>query len=166
MIEDSVEGFVARWRAHAASGTAFGRAEGSPLLEVAVGHAVLQTLERTGPYGAPTGPIRFILHAMTDALVPTSSEERRLQAVGLARLELTGTVVARDGALSVVDAGAPVVVGVDDGGVDGSDDDLDARDVGPEIGAWVTCVSFAPLHAFVLPPERARTAVPPPDDQV
>ncbi len=165
MIEDSVEGFIARWRAYATEGTAFARAEGSPLLEVAVGHTIVQTLERTGPYGAPTGPIRLILHAMTDALTPAASEQRSLSAVGLGRLELTGTVVAREGAVAVVDAGAPVVVGIDDGRVGGAD--LLDQDVdGPEVGAWVTCASFAPLHAFVLPPERARSAVPPPDDQV
>lgn len=165
MIEDSVEGFIARWRAYAASGTAFGRAEGSPLLEVAIGNTIVQTLERTGPYGAPTGPIRFILHAMTDALTPAESEQRSLTAVGLGRLELTGIVVARDGPVTVVDAGAKVVVGVDDGR-DGGYDVLDEDVDGPEVGAWVTCTSFAPLHAFVLPPERARSAVPPPDDQV
>ncbi len=165
MIEDSVEGFIARWRTYATGATAFARAEGSPLLEVAIGNTVLQTLERTGPYGAPTGPIRLILHAMTDALAPAASEERSLNAVGLGRLELTGIVVAREGAVTVVDAGAPVVVGVDDGRAGGYDV-LDEEIDGPEIGAWVTCSSMAPLHAFVLPPERARSAVPPPDDQV
>ena len=157
MIEDSVEGFVARWRTHAVRATAFARAEGSPLLEVGVGDAVLQTLERTGPYMAPTGPVRVVLHAMTPGFDPAEPDERRLEGAGLGRLALAGTVVEREGALVVVDAGYPVVVGLDDPA---------GEAVPPGVGAWVSCVSLAPVHAFVVPPERTRAAGVPTDELV
>ena len=79
MIEESVEGFVARWRTHPVRATAFARAEGSPLLELGIGDAVVQTLERTGPYLAPTGSVRVVLHAMTQAFDPAAEGERRLE---------------------------------------------------------------------------------------
>lgn len=156
MFEESVEGFVARWRAHALRGTAFARAEGSPLLELAIGDAVVQTLERTGPYLAPAGPVRAILHATTSAWDPAPTPERRLEAVGLGRIELVGPVVERDGPQFVIDAGAPVVVGYD--GPDGAPF--------PAVGEWVACVSVAPVHAFVVPSERRRVDGVPTDELV
>lgn len=157
MIEDSVEGFVARWRTHAVRAVAFARVEGSPLLELGIGNAVLQTLERTGPYLAPTGPVRVVLHAMTQGFDPAAVGERRLEGSGLGRLEVAGTVVERDGALIVIDAGYPVVVGLDDPAEEA---------VVPGVGAWVSCVSLAPVHAFVLPSERSSVAGVPTDELV
>lgn len=157
MIEDSVEGFVARWRTRAVRATAFARAEGSPLLELAIGDAVVQTLERTGPYLAPTGPVRVVLHAMTQRFDPAAEDERRLESSGLGRLEVAGVVVERDGALVVVDAGPAVVVGLDDPA---------GEAVPPGVGAWVSCVSLAPVHAFVVPPDRASASGVPTDELV
>ncbi|MFN2321527.1 MAG: hypothetical protein ABR510_01025 [Trueperaceae bacterium] len=157
MIEDSVEGFVARWRAHAVHATAFARAEGSPLLELGIGDAVVQTLERTGPYLAPTGPVQVVLHAMTRGFEPATPDERRLGSSGLGRLEVAGVVVEREGAVAVIDAGHPLVVGLDD----------PAGEAGlPEVGAWVSCVSMAPVHAFVLPAVRASVIGVPTDELV
>lgn len=156
MIEDSVEGFVARWRNHAVRATAFGRAEGSPLLELAIGDAVLQALERTGPYLAPAGPVLAVVHAVTDAFHPADGQERRLEAVGLGGVELVGPVVERDGPLCVVDAGAPVVVALD--GAAGA--------TVPDVGTWVACVGAAPVHAFVVPAPRRRADGVPTDELV
>jgi hypothetical protein len=168
VIEDSVEGFVARWRAHAARATAFARAEGSPLLELEVGGAVVQTLERTGPYAAPAGAIRVIVHAVTERfepIDPLAAGERRLQAGGLGVLEVQGPVLEREGPVVVVDAGVPVVVGLDAGAA--SDRAAASPAVGmPEVGAWVRCVGLAPAQAFVLPPERARVDQTPTDELV
>lgn len=168
MIEDSVEGFVARWRAHAARATAFARAEGSPLLELEVGGAVVQTLERTGPYAAPAGAIRVILHAVTERFEPVeplADVERHLHAVGLAAFEAQGPVLERDGPVVVLDAGVPVVVGLDPGATSGRAA-ASSEVAMPEVGAWVRCVGLAPAHAFVLPPERARVDQTPTDELV
>jgi len=141
MFEDSVEGFIARWRDHAADGVAFARAEGSPLLEVALGEAVVQLFERTGPYEAPTGPVRLIVHAVASAWTTTEDGPPVLAAVGPARLRVAGRVVEREAPLVVIDAGIPVVLGLE------RDDDGTAW---PEVGGWLACETLAPAQAFVL----------------
>ncbi|MDF1521702.1 MAG: hypothetical protein P1P87_02640 [Trueperaceae bacterium] len=168
MIEDSVEGFVARWRAHAVRATAFARAEGSPLLELEVGGAVVQTLERTGPYAAPAGAIRVILHAVTERFEPVEpfvGAERHLHAVGLAAVEVQGPVLERDGPVAVLDAGVPIVVGLDPGATFGQVAGAPGVAM-PAVGAWVRCVGLAPAQAFVLPPERTRVDQTPTDELV
>jgi hypothetical protein len=164
MFEDSVEGFIARWRAHATDGVAFARAEGNPLLEVAVGDAVLQLFERTGPYEAPTGPVRVLVHAVaaTWSVTPdaTGDEVPSLAAAGLARLRLAGRVIEAAAPLVVVDAGVHVVLGLD---ADGTQDPAGAF---PTVGSWLTCDTVAPSHGFVLRSAHPRGPVASPDDQV
>jgi hypothetical protein len=161
MFEDSVEGFIARWRAHATDGVAFARAEGSPLLEVAVGDAVLQLFERTGPYDAPTGPVRLVVHAVASSwsVVPERPAEAApaLAAAGPARLRLIGRVIEVDAPLVVVDAGVHVVLGLD------SDGESAAF---PEVGNWLACDTLAPTHGFVMRDARPRGPAASPDDQV
>ena len=158
MFEESVEGFIARWRHVATTGQAFARAEGSPLLEVAIGDRVLQLFERTGPYAAPAGAVRLIVHAVTDSWrCDAVLAERSLAVIAPTRLRLQGVVSEREGPLVVVDAGIPVVVG------------LDARGVNvawPEVGSWLSCETLAPAHGFVLPAVRVRTASTSPDEEV
>jgi hypothetical protein len=164
MFEDSVEGFIARWRAHATDGFAFARAEGSPLLEVAVGDAVLQLFERTGPYEAPTGPVRVLLHAVAAAWSVTADGPIEgapsLAAAGLARLRLAGRVIEVAEPLVVVDAGVHVVVGLD---ADGAEE---AGAPFPTVGSWLACDTLAPAHGFVLRRAHPRGPAGSPDDQV
>lgn len=157
MLEDSVEGFIARWRAHATDGVAFARAEGSPLLEVAVGDAVLQLFERTGPYDAPTGPVRLILHAVATRWSTADGGAPGLGAVGPASLRVEGRVVEREPPFVVVDAGAPVVLALE------SEDEPLAV---PEIGAWLACETLAPAHGFVIRHGPARKPTVATDDLV
>lgn len=147
MLEDSVEGFIARWRAHATDGLAFARAEGSPLLEVAVGDAVVQLFERTGPYDAPTGPVHLILHAVATRWSAADGGEPLLVAVGPASMRVEGRVVEREPPFVVVDAGVPLVLALEP-----QDESL----VVPEAGAWLACETLAPAHGFVIRagPER------------
>ena len=166
MFEDSVDGFIARWRAHATDGFAFARAEGSPLLEVAVGDAVLQLFERTGPYEAPTGPVRLVLHAVASTWTRASSAAFEgapsLSAVGPARLRVAGRVIESEAPLVVVDAGVPVVLGLDPG----SSGTSGVPDAFPEVGSWLTCDTLAPAHGFVLRSTGPRGPAGSPDDQV
>jgi len=157
MFEDSVEGFVDRWRRHATDGFAFARAEGSPLLEVSVGGSVIQLFERTGPYEAPTGPVRLIVHAVAAAWSIDPDATAALAAVSPARLHICGSVVEVDGPLAVVDAGVPVVLGFDP---------LDAAQPLPAVGDRVICESQVPAQAFVLRSSGARRAADAVDDQV
>lgn len=157
MFEDSVEGFIDRWRRHAVDGVAFARAEGSPLLEVAVGGAIVQLFERTGPYEAPTGPVRLIVHAVASSWTTGSDEAPALSAVSPARLRIAGEVVEVDGAMLVVDAGVPVVLGLDP---------RDGDQPRPSVGDRLACESLLPAQAFVLRQSGPRRAADAIDDQV
>lgn len=158
MFEESVEGFIARWRHCAVVGHAFARVEGSPLLEVAIGERVLQLFERTGPYGAPTGEVRLIVHAVATAWdSEVSGDAASCTMLTPTRFRLVGPVIERDGPLVVIDAGFLLVVG------------LDARELAvtwPRVGFTLSCETLAPAHAFVLPAQRARGAGLSPDEQV
>lgn len=144
---------MARWRAHATEGVAFARAEGSPLLEVALGDAVVQLFERTGPYEAPVGPVRLVVHAVAAHWSLEEAAAPSLAALGPARLRVVGRVVDRDDDLVVIDAGVPVVLGLDP---------ADGAAPRPEPGFWLSCETLAPAQAFVLRERRPAAT----DDQV
>lgn len=153
VIEESVEGFIARWRPHAVDAHAFARAEGSPLLEVDVGACVLQLFERTGPYDAPTGPVRVIVHGVVSAY-RSDDAPTHLTPLGPGRFALAGRVVECDGALAAIDAGGVHVVVA-----------LDGPGRWPPPGTPLSCDSLAPAQAFVLRRATRSFAVPT-DDQV
>ncbi|MFO7545037.1 MAG: hypothetical protein R6W77_06035 [Trueperaceae bacterium] len=78
-----------------------------------------------------------------------------LEVDGVSRMQARGRVVEREGQFLVVDAGVPLVVGVQ-GAV-------------PEQavpGAWVRFRNVAPMHGFVLDDERRRRATERPDDAI
>jgi hypothetical protein len=144
VFEESVEGFIARWRPHAVDGRAFARAEGSPLLEVDVAGTVLQLFERTGPYDAPAGPVCLIVHAVVDD-VRVVDAPPHLTALAPARFALAGRVLERDGVFAVVDvAGTRLVLA------------SEAEGSWPPPGTALACETLAPAQAFVL--RRARRA--------
>ena len=78
-----------------------------------------------------------------------------LAVAGVSRMEARGRVVEREGQVVVVDAGVPLVVGVQ-GPV--------PEHVVP--GAWVRFRNVAPVHGFVLDDERRRHATERPDDAI
>ncbi len=143
MIEDGPEAFVQRWRTYAADAVLFARPEGSPLLEAELGGAVLQLLERTNPYLAVPGTARLLVNATVVRVEPCDEPERELSVPSRGALAGRGVVLEREGRLLAVDAGAPLVLACDDTPGDG---------VGP--GTVVRFEAAAPLHGFVLPPER------------
>jgi len=143
-VEESPEAFVARWRPHAADAELFARPEGVPLVECRVGGAVVQVLERTGPYLSRAGHARLVVNPTVAELRPAApGEQPRLESLGLSRVGGVGRVVEREGQVVVVDAGAPLVVAVS-GRVPAW--------VTP--GALVTFESEAPVHGFVVSGER------------
>jgi hypothetical protein len=158
VFEDSVEGFITRWRHLGVSGHAFARAEGSPLLEVGVGEWVLHLFERTGPYAAPTGPVRLIVHAVAEAWrEEPEGTPLAFAVIAPTRFRIVGRVTELDGPLLGVDVGIPLVVG------------LDARGEQlalPKVGALFSCDTLAPAHGFVLPVGRARSLSLSPDEEV
>lgn len=149
MIEESPEGFIQRWRGHAARVELFARPEGSPLLECRAGPAILQVLERTGPYRARPGAARLILNAVVDRLEPVDDGDGGgadgLEVLGLSRVRATGVVVAAEDGAVVVDCGVPLVV-----------TPLERAAPPPRAGQRVQFESLPPIHAFLVPEEGAR----------
>lgn len=148
VIEEGPETFVGRWRRYAADATLFGRPEGSPLLEALVAGTVLQLLERTNPYLGVPGPARLLVQPTAERLAPCEPGERRLEVPSRGTLRGRGPVLEREGRLVVVDVGAPLLVAAPDG----------AEEALPEAGAWTEFEARAPIHGFVLPPERGVAA--------
>lgn len=144
MIEDGPDAFLQRWRRYAADAVLFARPEGSPLLEAEVDGAVLQVLERTNPYLAVPGPARLLVNPTVTALQRAETSEPALSVPSRGGLEGAGVVLAREGRVVVVDAGAPLVLACDP-----APDEADAV-----VGAWVRFEARPPIHGFVLPPER------------
>lgn len=150
MFEDSLEGFVARWRPYAADAHLFPRVEGSPLLEVRAGGVILQVLERTGPYLSAPGRARVILNPTAQRLErgeAGEAGEARIHVTGLSAIEVEGRVLAREENFVVVDASTPLVVGVEDP----LPDDLAAGD-------WVRFEARPPIHGFLVPVARRSVA--------
>lgn len=157
MVEDGMDSLVARFAAHAATLEVSARVEGSPLLECVSDDLILHLFERTGPYVAPRGPARVIVQPETASLTRlepgAEAPERRVEVVAVSVVHVQGIVTVRDDPFVVVDAGIPLVVSVDE-----VPDDVREGDA-------VRFKSRAPLHGFVLPPERKVPELAP-DDQV
>jgi len=157
MVEDGVDALVARFRAHAADVVVTARVEGSPLLECLTEEVVLHLFERTGPYLVAGGPARVIVQPETATLTRLEADDpspiRSLEVTAVSAIAASGVVRACDAPFVVVDAGLPLVVAVDTL-------PADLRE-----GDRVRFQSRAPLHGFVLPPERRGGGLSP-DEQV
>lgn len=157
VLEDSVESFIQQWRDAAVEGVAYARFEGSPLLEVQLHGTLMQLFERTGPYAAPPGPIRLIVHAVASAWSLPATAAPNIAVIGPGRFSLVGHVERVQGNLMRVNVGFPMVVGMDP---------TDAATPRPNEGDTLVCDTLAPAHAFVLPrPNMQRIAISS-DDQV
>lgn len=153
MIEDSLEAFVQRWRGFAAEARLFARPEGSPLLELALDGAVLQTFERTNPYLGAPGTALVLVQPVTEAVRPGVAGERALEVPERAGLRAHGLILERDDPFLAVDAGTPLVVACEaplPGGL--------------LAGDWVSFDARPPVHAFVLPRVRTASSARPTDE--
>jgi hypothetical protein len=157
VLEESVEGFVTRFRSSAADVILSGRVEGNPLLECLVNGVAIHAFERTGPYLASSGPARVILNLECDEIVRIDADadpaDAALVVIGVSALAIDGVVVSRDDPFLVVDAGARFVVGLT----------CPVPELAP--GDRVRFSSRAPIHAFVLPRSAVRPGASS-DDQV
>jgi hypothetical protein len=148
MIEESPESFIQRWRRYAATVELFARTEGSPLIECRFGPAIVQLLERTGPYKAHTGPAQVIVNAMVERLEPAAGHARSVETLGLSRIRASGEVVAVEPDAVVVECGAPLVVSL-----------LDTAAPAPVPGSFVSFEAVPPLHGFLVTEQRGRGRV-------
>jgi hypothetical protein len=147
MIEDGPDAFMKRWSGFAGSATLFARPEGSPLLEAGIGATVVQLLERTNPYLAVPGPARLLVNPTATRLERLDAPRTELSVPSRGALAGAGEVLERDGRIAVIDAGWPLVVALPD------------DDAGAEEGAFVAFEAEAPIHGFVLPPERRSAPI-------
>ena len=144
MFEESSEGFIARWRQFAASVSIFSRVEGSPLVECEVAGAIIQTMERTGPYLSVPGPGLAVINPTVQGVEGSPEELRDLEATGVGSLRGAGVVMERDDPFLVVDVGAPIVLGVTE--------PIPAQF---GVGSWVRFSAAAPVHFFLVSEQRA-----------
>ena len=146
MFEESVEGFVAQWKPYAARALLFAHTEGSPLLECRVGGVLLSVFDRTGPYDAPPGEAQLIIHPVAERVRQTKERRKEIEVLSASRIRARGLVLVRQGRMVVLDAGAPLVVGV----FGGLGDDV-------ALGGWLELESLAPVHGFVVPAKSRTT---------
>lgn len=147
VFEESLEGFISRWRPYAAPARLFGRAEGSPLVECRVGGTILQLLERTNPYLGAPGPASAIINPSTSRVELTSGPPG-VEVTGISRAHMRGTVELREDPFLVVDVGFPVVLGV-----------TGPIPAGVVPGATVGFEAEPPIHGFVLAEPADRSTV-------
>ncbi|MEX2536511.1 MAG: hypothetical protein WD273_13020 [Trueperaceae bacterium] len=147
MFEESPDGFISRWRSHAAFVQIFSRTEGLPLLELEAGGAIFQVLERTGPYLAPPGNAKAIINATVDSVEIHTGGRKFVEAASIGHMRGCGIVTLREDPFLVLDVGVPLVVGFQ-GRV--------AAEVMP--GVWVSFEALPPIHGFVL--HEPRSTVP------
>jgi hypothetical protein len=139
VLEHSVIEFVERWKHQAANVTLYPNTEASLLLEVQVGGRVLYLMDRTGPYNIGSGPARVIVHPVAETVIHSDAHDEMLQPIGVSRIEATGRVLEVEQGFVIVQARAPLVVGVFD--------DSWKR---VTVGQMVSFESLEPLHGFVL----------------
>jgi len=147
MVEDSPDTFVARWKHLATDAILHARVEGSPLLEIDAGGAILQVLERTNPYLANPGNARVIINP-TIRLREPDSDEPSLRVPHLGQVSGTATVQSHEGPIVVLDAGVPIVAALDPTAT--HDENLLQQ------GAFISFDASAPIHGFVVAPEHRR----------
>lgn len=113
------------------------------MLELEAGGAILQVLERTGPYLAPPGIARAIINPTAATIAVNRSGVKSLESTGVGRARGCGLITLREDPFLVVDAGAPLVLGVE-------------GPLPPEAvpGAWVSFEAVPPIHGFVVPEPR------------
>lgn len=144
VFEESPDGFISRWRNHAAPVRVFSRTEGIPLLEVEAGGAILQILERTGPYLATPGMAKVIINPTAHSVEVHQGGKRSIDATGIGQIRACGTISYREDPFLVVDIGVPMVLGV-----------IEPLPDEAQPGAWVSFEAVPPIHGFVLPePKR------------
>lgn len=139
VLENSIAEFIQTWKHHAALGVVYPQPEGSPLLEVRVGGRVIYLLDRVGPYAARPGEVNLIVHPVAETVTRSEAREEELRPIGVSRIEAIGSVLEVSRGFVVVQARAPLVVGV-------FDDSW--RSLKPD--EFVSVESLEPVHGFYL----------------
>jgi hypothetical protein len=138
VLEHSVTEFIERFKHHAARVTLYPQTEASPLLEARVGGRVVYLFDRVGPYSAKAGEALVIVNPMSETVFRTDAEES-LTINGVSSIEGVGQVLETQQGYVVVQARAPLVVGV-----------LDDSWKHAKVGDRVAFSSVDAVHGFYL----------------
>ena len=117
------------------------------MLEVEAGGAILQVLERTGPYLAVPGEAKVIINPTASSVEVHPNGKRSVDVAGIGKMRGCGLVIHREEPFLVLDVGAPVVLGV-----------LEPLPDAAVPGTWVSFEAIPPIHGFVVP-EPKRTVM-------
>lgn len=139
VLEHSISEFVEQFKAHAAKVFLYPQIEASPLLEVRVGGRVVYVFDRVGPYVATHGEALMIINPMVETVLPTELREAALNNTGISKLEGVGQVLATEPNHIILEARAPLVLGV-----------LDDSWRRVRLGDWVAFSSLEPVHGFFV----------------
>ena len=139
VLEHSTIEFMEHFKAHAARVFLYPQIEASPLLEARVGGRVFYLLDRMGPYAAVNGEAMMIVNPMVDSLANSEIPEADLRVIGISKLEGVGRVLAVEPNHVVLEARAPLVIGV-----------LDDSWRKTRVGDWVSFSSLEPVHGFFV----------------
>ena len=143
VIEDSVESFIVQFRPFAAELELLPGIEGASLVACIANGKILHFLERTNPYFAHMGSANIILNPSASAIVAEASGPKQFEPLATSAIKAKGLVIERQLNALVIDAGIPFVV----------------SSFGPvaetiRSGDWVSFESIAPMHGFILQPEK------------
>ena len=138
VLEHSVAEFIERFKHHAARVNLYPQIEASPLLEVKVANRVIYLFDRTGPYTAKPGEALVIVNPTAETVFKTDAEES-LTINGISSIEGVGRVLETQQGYVIVQARAPMVVGV-------FDDSWKGLNIGDQVGFS----SLDPVHGFYL----------------
>lgn len=147
MFEESVEGFIVRWRGYANPAKLYSHIEGSPLLECHIEGHILNVFERTNPYASLPGNIQLIVNPTAQRVDKPDDLSKKLEVTGISQVHACGLVLVRNEQTVVIDAGFPLVVSV----FDPLPDDVAAGD-------WLEFQSLNPIHGFVLSATKRASA--------
>ncbi len=139
VLEHSTIEFLEHFKAHAARVFLYPQIEASPLLEARVGGRIIYVFDRMGPYAAVNGDALMIVNPMVDTLIVSAVQETALESIGVSRIEGIGKVLSIEPNHVVLDARAPLVMGV-----------LDDSWRKIRVGDWVSFSSLAPVHGFFV----------------
>lgn len=145
VIEDSPESFIAQFKPYAAQVELLSRIEGSPMLECLVMGKVLHVLERTNPYASAAGTATILLNATSTDVTASSDTGKHFDMLPQGRLKAHGVVLLREVSSLIVDVGVPLVLSV-----------VGSMPATVAAGDWVAFEALAPLHGFVVLPEKRQ----------
>ena len=143
VIEDSVESFITQFKPYAADLELLPGIEGASLVACIAKGKILHFLERTNPYLAHINRANIILNPSVKGVNEETSGPKHFEPYTTSAVKAKGIVLERQLNALVIDAGIPFVV-----------TSFEPIKEAIRSGDWISFESFAPIHGFILQPEK------------